>query len=133
MKDEKNIKLTVSLEDYLEAIYNISCENNTEYVRITDISNRLKKSKPSVNISIKILAKNGYLIHEHYGGIILTEKGIELAKEITFRHNTIKRFFIDVLKIKPDIADKEACCIEHVMSDSSMKKFASYIEAILKK
>ncbi len=45
IKNEKPIKLSTSLEDYLEAIYMISLNEKTEYVRITDISNKLKKSK----------------------------------------------------------------------------------------
>ncbi len=132
IKEKKPLKLSTSLEDYLEAIYIISTNEKTEYVRITDISNRLKKSKPSVNTSINVLSKNGYLEHEHYGGVVLTKKGLELAKEIFSRHNIIKKFFVDIVGIEPEPAETEACCIEHIMSDASMKKFADYIQLVLK-
>ncbi len=131
-KDNNEIRLGMSLEDYLETIFVLAEETNSEYVRVTDISNKLKKSKPSVNTSIKILARDGYLEHEHYGRVILTESGRALAQDIYHRHKIIKRFFVDILGVDPVTADKEACSIEHVLSTDSMKKLDSYIAYVLK-
>ncbi len=131
-KDNKEIKLGMSLEDYLETIFVLSEETSSDHVRVTDISNKLKKSKPSVNTSIKILARDGYLEHEHYGRVVLTDSGRALAQEIYRRHKIIKRFFVDILGIEQDTADKEACSIEHVLSATSMKKLDKYISSVLK-
>ncbi len=131
-KDNKEIRLGMSLEDYLETILILSEENGSDAVRVTDIANKLKKSKPSVNTSIKILSRDGYLEHEHYGRVTLTDSGRDLAKEIYHRHKTIKRFFIDILGIEPLVADKEACSIEHVLSSGTMKKLDQYISLVLK-
>ncbi len=129
-KDNKEIRLGMSLEDYLETIFILSEKN--ESVRVTDISNKLKKSKPSVNTSIKILARDGYLEHEHYGRVTLTESGRALARDIYSRHKTIKTFFVDILGIDPVTADKEACSIEHVLSTASIGKLDEYISTVLK-
>ena len=44
------MKLTDSQEEYLKTIYLL--EKNNKKVRVTDIANRLKITKPSVNLSL---------------------------------------------------------------------------------
>lgn len=128
---DKDYTLTSSLEDYLEAIYNIAKKEGEKYVRITDIALLLKRSKPTVNTSIKTLSKYGYIEHEPYGKISLTEKGLAEAKNIAVRHEIIKRFLVEILKIDEETADLEACKIEHTMSSGSMNKFGKYIKSVL--
>ena len=118
------LKLTRALEDYLECIYILNLKNLE--VRITDISNFLKTSKPSVNRAVKLLCAKGYVIHEKYAKITLTNKGKEVAKEIYFRHESICNFFIKSLGISPKTAETDACKIEHIISPETLERLVEY-------
>lgn len=120
------VKLTGSLEDYLEAVYLI--EKKKGEVRITDIALFMNLSKPSVNKAVSTLKENGLLEHEKYGAIKLTESGTKLAKEIYFRHETLTKFFIETLGIEPEIAEDEACRIEHIISRQTLSKLVDYMK-----
>lgn len=118
------LKLTRALEDYLEAIYILNLQD--ENVRITDISTFLKISKPSANRAVKLLCLHNLLTHERYGKILLTKKGIEIAKEIYHRHEILCQFFIETLKIDKLTAESDACKIEHVISTETLNKLVEY-------
>lgn len=120
------VKLTGSLEDYLEAVYLI--EKKKGEVRITDIALFMNLSKPSVNKAVSTLKENGLLEHEKYGAIKLTVSGTKLAKEIYFRHETLTKFFIETLGIEPEIAEDEACKIEHIISRQTLSKLVDYMK-----
>lgn len=120
------VKLTGSLEDYLEAAYLIG--KNKGEVRITDIALFMNLSKPSVNKAVASLKKNGLLEHEKYGAIKLTKSGLKLAKEIYFRHETLTKFFIETLDISPVTAEEDACKIEHIISQHTLKKLVDYMQ-----
>ena len=74
------MKLTNSQEEYLKTIYIL--EKNIGKVRVTDIAEKLKITKPSVNKAIKHLKDIKLIEYEVYGEINLTQNGEELAKEI---------------------------------------------------
>lgn len=89
--------------------------------RVSDIAKQLGVSKPSVNNAVVVLAKDGYVDYEKYADIKLTDKGRKTAEFICSKHQTIKQLFIEVLNIDEKIADTDACLIEHVISDESIK------------
>jgi len=120
--------LTESLEDYLEAIYNIIHEKKG--VRVKDISNYLTVKNSSVTSALKSLEKEGFINYEPYGIISLTEKGNELSKKITERHKILKYFFMNVLFIDKELSDQTACKIEHGMPEPVFKKFIQFIKYI---
>lgn len=124
-----SIKLTGSLEDYLEAIYLLAKDKSE--VRITDIAVFMNLSKPSVNRAISNLKANALLEHERYGTIKLTEDGLLLAKEIYFRHETLTKFFIENLGIDPEVAQNDACKIEHIISHQTLNKLVAYMNKII--
>lgn len=121
-----NIYISSALEDYLEAIYEISQVKSN--VRITDIALKLGISKPSVNRAVNSLKKQGLVIHEPYGDIALTPLGCEFGESVTNRHSMIKKFLINVLHIPETEAEKEACRIEHNVSQNTVEKMKSYME-----
>ena len=94
----------------------------------TDIALALKISKPSVNRAVNTLKKQGLVSHEPYGDIILTEKGFELGEAVYHRHTMIKKFLVNVLHIPEDDAEKEACQIEHNISQNTVEKMKSFME-----
>jgi len=113
-------------EDYLEAILNLEDKNGG--ARITDIAEHLKVSKPSVNRAMKVLAEKGYVNHETYGKIILTESGKSYASMIYSRHKTLVDFLSNILNVSADVAVHDACLMEHDVSSETMEKIRSYLE-----
>lgn len=119
------MNLSSSLEDYLEAIYDIKEEDNI--VRITDISTKLNVEKSSVNTAVKKLKNLNLVIHEKYGHIILTKRGEEEAVSIKAKHNILLKFLNDILGITKKDAEREACKIEHAISDNTFKRLSKFV------
>lgn len=118
--------MTIAMQNYLELIYELSL--NGKKARVSDIAKQLGVSKPSVNNAVVVLAKNGYVDYEKYADIKLTDKGRKTAEFICSKHQTIKKLFIEVLNIDEKIADTDACLIEHVISDESIKAMQVFME-----
>lgn len=118
--------MTIAMQNYLELIYELSLDGKK--ARVSDIAKQLGVSKPSVNNAVVVLAKNGYVDYEKYADIKLTDKGRKTAKFICSKHQTIKQLFIEVLNIDEKIADTDACLIEHVISDESIKAMQVFME-----
>lgn len=105
-----------SAENYLETILIIKERKGS--VRSIDIANELNFSKPSVSVAMKNLRENGYIYVDDGGCITLTDKGFEIADKMYDRHRTISEYFV-LLGVDPEIAVKDACRIEHIISDES--------------
>lgn len=118
-------EMTIAMQNYLELIYELSLDGKK--ARVSDIAKHLGVSKPSVNNAVVVLAKKGYVDYEKYADIKLTDKGKKTAEFICSKHQTIKELFIEVLKIDEKIADTDACLIEHVISNESIKAMQVFI------
>jgi len=116
-----------AFERYLEAIYEVGEMADGE-VRVKDIAASLGVSKPSVSEMVDRLVENQLVTHDKYQHIKLTAKGRRIAKGLDRKHETIKHFFIDVLGVQEKVADKDACEIEHVISDVTLDKLVKYLE-----
>lgn len=110
------MSLLESGEMYLESILILS--GRKESVRAVDICEYLGYSKPSVSRAMGILKKGAYIYSDKEGHINLTESGREIAEKIYERHKIISEFLIS-LGVPCDIAQEDACKIEHDISDVS--------------
>jgi Mn-dependent DtxR family transcriptional regulator len=119
-------KLTFTMENYLEAVYELSLDHKG--ARVTDIADKLKVTKASTNSAMCVLAEKGLITNEKYQEIFLTPKGLELAKFMADKHHIIKEFFIQVLKVEPFIADSDACSIEHVISSDAIHAMQYFMQ-----
>lgn len=119
-------KITASLEDYLEAIYNIIEEK--QGVKAVEISRKLNVKRSSVTEALKNLADKKLVNYGRYEVISLTPQGINVAKKVSERHKTLYNFFEKVLGIKSDEAQENACKIEHVISENVLKRMAAFTE-----
>lgn len=122
-------ELTTSLEDYLEAIYELSCEGPA---RAVEISRRLGLSKPSVNAAVKTLAARGLLNYEPYGLLRLTPAGLKAGAEVARSHALLKDFFTSILDLRQGEAETDACRAEHALSPKALArigKLALFLKA----
>lgn len=113
-------------EDYLEAIYNLSL--NQEKVRSVDIAKALGVSKPSTFSALQNLAEQGCIIKENYGAVTLTEKGRRLAEGVQKKHKAIRMLLIDILKVSPASAEIDACKIEHCIGEETTRKLFDFLK-----
>ena len=124
-----NKDITDSLEDYLEAIYNISQLRN--YAQANQIAEYLRVGKSSVSSALRRLSRRGLVNYKPYEVITLTEKGKILAHQVARRHENIKRFLADILGVSEENADANACRMEHVMDRDllwRMRLFTMFLE-----
>jgi DtxR family Mn-dependent transcriptional regulator len=126
MTATKKHSLSPSIEDYLEAIYMLDADQKG--VRSIDVAAQLSVSKPSVNKALHNLTNAGLAKQEKYSLIYLTKTGREKAREVMNRHETIKEFLINILKVAEPTAENEACMIEHAMSNETVSKMRGFLE-----
>lgn len=118
--------LSASLEDYIEAIYHIIDEKLV--ARSKEIAARLKVSRASVTEALRALSKKGLIYYSPYEAITLTEEGKIVAEDVIFRHEALKRFFVEVLTIEDSIAEEGACKIEHAAPPEIIARMISFTE-----
>lgn len=113
------MKMQESPEDYLEAILVLSRELGN--VRSIDVANYLNYSKPSISVAMKRLRENGYVTQDDHGYLILTGAGLSIALKIYERHLVLTQFLVSI-GVDEETAKKDACRMEHVISDESFEK-----------
>lgn len=115
-------------ENYLEAILMISKEKKD--VHAIDIVNNLGFSKPSVSIMLKKLKDEKYIDIDGDQHIHLLPEGLKIAEKILERHEILTDI-LEYLGIDPDTAEKDACKIEHDLSDTTFNTIKKmYFEKI---
>ena len=123
-KEVQGMQIHQSAEDYLEWILKLSKE--LPVVRSIDIANEMNYSKPSISVAMKNLRLNGYINVDNSGFITLTESGMEIASNIYDRH-LILRKWLEFLGIDPEIAEQDACKIEHTLSKETYTALRKHI------
>ena len=118
-----------STENYLEAIYMLSLEQDC--VRAIDIVHHLDLSKPSVSIALKKMAGEKLIHVDENNCIHLLKEGLETAKNTYEKHV----FFLELLEvagIDPEMAEEDACRLEHAISDQSFELLKKYVNGVQK-
>lgn len=119
-------KLSQSLEDYLEMIHMLRMEGKV--ARVKDIADALSVKMPSVAKAIAELKKLGLVTQEPYAGVELTKEGEVMAAPILNRHVLLKSFLMR-LGVSEEVADKDACCMEHILSAETLSKIETFMES----
>jgi len=117
---------TISKEDYLKAIYSISNESQSA-VTTSEVAERLDVSKAATSEMVQKLSGLGYLNHERYRGVTLTEEGRKAALNIIRRHRIWELFLKDVLGLSWSEVHDEAELLEHSTSEFLIEKLDAYL------
>jgi DtxR family Mn-dependent transcriptional regulator len=117
--------LSASLEDYVEAIWILSIRGKV--VRVKDIAEILSVKSPSVVGALKVLVEKGLIAHERYGYIELSQEGEALARDVYRRHKTLAKFFNEILGVDLATAARDACAIEHSVSDATIRRISMFM------
>ncbi|MCK4542763.1 MAG: metal-dependent transcriptional regulator [Spirochaetales bacterium] len=113
-------QLTTSLEDYLEAI--LLLERKNRVARVKDIACLLQVQMPSVTGALRSLRDKELVNYKKNSFISLTDKGMEIAKDILTRHSIIRKFLERILLLPAGIADEQACKIEHLIDGMTLRR-----------
>ena len=118
MKDRGKQSLYVSGEDYLEAI--LVLKKQKGMVRSVDVARHLEVTKPSVCNAVATLRDGGFLTMDSDYFLHLTDVGREVAEQIYEKHCFFTERLIAV-GVDPETAEREACRMEHVISQNSFE------------
>lgn len=110
-------------EDYLESI--LKLQQQGKAVRSIDVVADLGYTKPSVSLGMKRLRESGYITVDKDGFITLTAEGRAVAERIIGRHRALTEFFVR-LGVDPTVAEKDACKVEHDLSDETFEKLLAH-------
>ena len=119
-------QLSESLEDYLEAIYMLS--RGKEYARVKDIAKARGVRSGSVIAALRRLRDSGLIDYRQREYVSLTKEGEMAALRVYARHQMLSRFFQEVLRMPEDIAEKDACAMEHGLSDEGLDRLVRLME-----
>jgi len=114
-------------EDYLETILILSEKKGS--VRSIDVAHEMELSKPSVSRAMGILKSKELITINEDGLIILTSEGKSVAKKIYDRHKVLTEALV-LLGVDEKTAAKDACRIEHDLSDSSFSKIKKHLKTV---
>ena len=114
-------------EDYLRGIHDIL--ERKGYARIKDVSKELGVQPATATEMMRKLDSTGLVIYEKYGGVMLTPRGKEVAKAVSERRETFRRF-LEIILVPKDIALKDAHVFEHQLDPKTILQFTRFVEFI---
>ena len=114
-----------SAENYLETILILS--KKLPVVRSVDIATELGFKKSSVSIAMKNLREKNHITVTDAGFIYLTDSGREIAEMIYERHQFLSEW-LTRLGVPSEIANQDACKIEHIISKASFDAIKKHVK-----
>jgi len=117
--------LLESGEMYLETIYLLKIKKQD--VHSIDIVEQLGYSKSSVSRGVNVLKEQGFIVIDKLGKIEFTDKGREYSDDIYGRHRLLNAFLLS-LGVPKEIAEIDACRIEHVISRETLDIIRTTLE-----
>jgi len=121
-------KLTRSLEDYMRAVYILS--KRKRVVRVRDISRLLGVRPSSVTSALKKLSRMNLVEYKKHEYVVLTERGRAIADKLSDRYRSIERFLEKVLSLPKEIAEVDACNIEHHLHDETVNRIRMFVKFV---
>lgn len=115
-------------ENYLKTILGLADKKGK--IRNVDLAAALSISKPTVTNALHQLVEDGCITIEKENGIMLTDAGRSIALTTFERHQTFKTILMR-LGVDDDTADRDACGLEHCVSDESYAAFVRIKEMLI--
>ena len=96
-------------------------QNSFGPVRSIDLAQSMGYSRPSISVALKKLENNNFVTKDDEGYLHLTEKGMHVAENMSERHEILTDILVK-LGVDFNVAESDACKIEHVLSEDSYQK-----------
>jgi len=116
-----------TIEEYIEIIYVL--QNREGYAKTGKISLEMGVRPSSVTEMLQKLLEEGYIKYEPYKGATLTGTGKNFARELMKKHKIIADF-LEIIGIERELAEADACQIEHHVTIKTMERLGKFVEFI---
>ena len=120
--------LSETMEDYLEAVYVL--DEDGSGARTGDVAKRVQVHKSTATAALHTLAEHQLVHYEPYKPVRLTRTGRRLGARILRRHQTLRRFLMEVLGIEGSAADDTACKMEHAIPPEIIDRFTAFADFV---
>ncbi len=107
---------TQTKENYLKAIFFLHQKNVP--ISVTELSNKMQVSKPTVNNMVKKMEEKGWLIYKKYKPIKLTSIGKKIGALIVRKHRLTEMFLTEVMGFGWEEVHDIAEEMEHIKSNN---------------
>ena len=114
-----------TIEEYIETICVLEQRNGRAQTGM--IASRMGVKPPSITEMLQKLEREGLIQYESYNGAILTGSGKKLARELMQKHRIIANL-LEILGIDRELAEVDACQIEHHVSPETLKRLEKFVE-----
>jgi DtxR family Mn-dependent transcriptional regulator len=121
-------KVSPTLQDYLETILRLVKREGA--ARTGDIADSMSVHKSTVTAALRNLLSKDLINYAPYGLITLTPQGRQVAEEISRRHEGIYSFLTDILGVSEELADSNACKLEHAIDREVFGRLTQFVEFI---
>ncbi len=119
--------LPSAFEDYLEAILTITGDGGRP-ATLQEIAAALGTGAAAAEKTVAALAEEGCLERVAGGAVRLTAKGSAVASRVARKHRVLQCFLTEMLGVDADAANKEACTLEHGISDETIERLSTYMD-----
>ena len=102
--------LSLVQQNYIETIYSLCMEHGHAHTK--DIAEALHIRMASATEVMQALSASGYINYNKRRAVTLTDKGLEIARELHRRHSILADFF-RMIGCPEDLAEEAACKVEH--------------------
>ncbi|KYK38761.1 MAG: metal-dependent transcriptional regulator [Theionarchaea archaeon] len=113
-------------EEYLEALWLLK-EKGVKLCRIKDIAEILDVQPPSAVEMLRKLERNEFVEYKRQKGVLLTEKGMNRAREIIRAHRLMEVLLNKVIKIDKENIEEIACSCEHLLTGEIAMKVCTFL------
>ena len=98
------------------------------YARVSDVARKLGITRGSVSVSLKGLRQRGFVVEDQHKHLGLSDEGLRIARGIHTKRILFQAFLRDSLGLPGELAEMDACKIEHLISDVTAEALAIYME-----
>ena len=119
--------LTQAEENYLKAVFKIT-ENDSKAASTNAIAAAMSTTAASVTDMLKRLSGKGLLHYEKHRGVILSERGSELATNLVRKHRLWEVFLVKMLDFSWDQVHEIAEQLEHVQSEELVERLDVFLD-----
>jgi len=117
--------LTHSSVHHLMAIFELLKSNG--YARGIDVANYLDISRSSVSVTLHKLLAKGFIAEDDNKFFLLTDEGKEITNSVLTIRRIVKMFFKDVLNLPEEIAEEDACKVEHLLNHKTGENLFKFV------
>jgi DtxR family Mn-dependent transcriptional regulator len=125
--DSEEVMTSVRWEQYIETIDDVQREKG--YAKVKDVAAALDVGLPTVTEMFGKLDEAGLINYQKWSGVTLTEAGQRMADQLREKHDTLREF-LTILGVTEDVADADACAMEHSVSPETLDRLTTFVDFV---